>query len=187
MARVVICDYLKTTLKKGDKTYVLTVDGSKFEIGEEARRQLIQRLEADEVPAAVMVQTETRQAELAAQVAPTVINTESHQPGPASMPQPPQASQEPLEDGTPIQIELPENPTQRLPAPSRITYERVMREATIRPEGTLPSLTDPASRKEAAKKLREIEAEKQKELRGLGGSEVNVTDPEDRRGRGRDY
>jgi hypothetical protein len=35
MARLIICDYLKTPLKKDDKTFVVVVDGQEFEVGSE--------------------------------------------------------------------------------------------------------------------------------------------------------
>lgn len=179
MARIIVCDYLKRSMRPDEPTFVLSVDGKEFEVCQEAKNQLIELLEADELPAQPTIQVAppapvAPSVQAAPAPAPTpLINVETTgdpfggDPGSAAPPPPPV---------DPVQLEIPDDPLKRLGMPSQQTWEKVMEEAKKFEPGTLASLTPGAGRKVAGKRLREVEEEHENSLRRQGGSSINVND-----------
>ena len=102
MATVRFCDWTKKRLKDGDQTFTVSVDGKEFEVSAEGKQQLLDLLEADELPTQPTVTIPTKveaPAQAAPQPAPVpLINVETTEDpfdqGPGSAPQPEMAGGE---------------------------------------------------------------------------------------------
>lgn len=178
MARVIICDYLKTKLGKDEPTYKVTVECNgenlEFEVGSEGRQLLLKQLEGDDEPRQT-APLASRLPPAAPQQAPSepvkdaigreVDVTEEVQD---NLPQPVMAEDEGLPP-------IPENTRLPLRRPKPTVAQRIVDESTIREEGTLDTLTVGNKRqREARKRLEELENVQNDKIRRKAGSGVNV-------------
>lgn len=178
MATIKLCDWFKTKLSANEATVKVQVGDKEFEVSEQAARSLLERLEADNLPEAPLlnfppnVRSTTPQGEPQPVTPPPVIRVEPVEPfeaGPGSLPEPVQC-----ESAEPVQLEIPQDLNKRLGVPSKATWERVIQDAKRFEPGTLPALSPGGARSAANKKLEEIEAAKESNLRREAGSDVNV-------------
>lgn len=196
MARVVICDYLKTKLSKDDPTFVVTVGDQEFEVGQEGRDLLLRQLEGETPPNAPQVQVVEKIVERDApppslQAAPPggvqiETNEDPFDQGPSSMPQPVQAAEEPVaEGGGPEELlEIPDDTRRRLRVPPRKLAERIVEEATVRPEGTLDTLTMGAgAHREAMRRMKALEERENERVRRRAPNGVEMNTENERRPR----
>ena len=196
MARVVICDYLKTKLGKDDPTFTVTVGDQEFEVGEEGKRLLLEQLEGENTPQAPKVKVVEKVVYRDAPPPPLVaappggIQIESNdpfEPGPNSMPEPTQA----IENGDDVEaqntsgptpevtdeslIEIPDNVHMPLRPQKPKVAQRIVDEATKFEEGSLPTLTMGArQQRDAMKRLRNLEQTLQDRYRKRAGKGINV-------------
>lgn len=180
MAVVRFCDWTKRRVAIDEEMTPLNINGEEFELSQEGLEQLLSRLRADELPKQALppyppgVRFAERQEQALPQPQPVQVEageTEDRLP------------EDVMAQDEPFQLEVPDDPNKRLGVPSRATYERVIREATIREPGTLPSLSDPQGRKEAARKLAELENKHESAYRQSAGRDVNIGDPKNKNSR----
>ncbi len=213
MATIRLCDWTKARLGKDEKSYNITIGGfetdgdgdvdeHEFEVGVVGMKALLKQLEGEEAPGVLEVKIVEKIVKREAPppsligVAPggldVEVSGEPFEPGPSSMPQPVQGNADDLsmpntavgDDGVPP-IEIPViSAKKRLAMPTAAQRDKIIAESTVFEEGSLPSLTMGGQKqKEAMRKLRAIEAQKEKELQrsARGGVRVN-TDIRDKPG-----
>lgn len=182
MATIKLCDWTKKRLGKDEETFVVVVGDQEFEVGEEGRDALLKQLEGDDapdVPQVVERVVEASQAPMQPAPAPVQIEapSEPFDQGPGSMPAAPQAE---AEEAQPRQqdgemLEIPEDTRRPLKKPSASLAKRIVEEATIFDEGSLPSLTMGASQqREALRKLKELEEAQNDKLRRRTGKGIRI-------------
>jgi hypothetical protein len=179
MARLIICDYLKTPLKKDDKTFVVVVDGQEFEVGSEGMKALLEQLEGDTPPHGVGVTAPlvTPPKGSSGQVAAIGVHVDD-------TPLPAQDVPQPMMDDDVPPLEIPDNPRQRFKKPTPAQADKVVNESTKFDEGSLPALTMGAkAQKEAMRKLRELEDEAEAKVRRKAPEGVNLNPEPDRQRR----
>lgn len=198
MATIRLCDWTKERLGKDEEAHKVTVGEHEFEVGEEGMKALLGQLEGETAPGQPVVKVVEKIVEREAPPPPLVgappggldveVRGDPFEPGPASMPQPPMggggeppvttaaAASPASDDGVPP-IEIPDDTRKRFRTPTVAQSDRVIQESTRFEEGNLPSLTMGGKKqKEAMKKLRAIEAQKEKDLQrsARGGIRVNT-------------
>ena len=197
MATIRLCDWTKERLGKDEEAYEVIVGNNKFEVGEMGLQALLDQLEGEEAPGQPKVQIIEKIVEREAPPPPLIgaspggldveVKGDPFEPGPSSMPQPPMGggdggSEPPVtvltpdnNDGVP-RIEIPDDTKKKFRMPTVAQSDKVIADSTRFEEGGLPSLTmGGKSQKEAMRKLRAIEAQKEKDLQrsARGGIRVN--------------
>jgi hypothetical protein len=180
MATIKLCDWTKERLKKGEETFVVAIGDQEFEVGVKGRNLLLKQLEGDEElestqPEPVVPAKPKEPAPPPLQAAqPGGVQIEVQgspfEPGPSSMPIAPQAEAAPQQPSQESQeqtqqpvnpdemLEIPEDPRRAFKKPSAKLAQRIVDEATVFDEGTLPSLTmGGAKHREAMKRLKDLE------------------------------
>lgn len=177
MATIRLCDWTKERLSSDEEAFVVTIGDQEFEVGEKGREALLKQLEGDEPPGVPKVIEKVVEREApppplqAAQPGGIQIQSDSpFEPGPNSMPEPPQAQAAPQEQPQAATseetLDVPEDTRKPLRKPSASLAKRIVEEATIFEEGSLPSLTmGAAAQREALRKLRELEESQNDKLR----------------------
>jgi hypothetical protein len=204
MATIRLCDWTKERLAKDEEAQTVTIGEHEFEVGEAGLKALLKQLEGEEAPGQPEVQVIEKIVEREAPPPPLQaaapggldieVSGDPFTPGPSSMPQPPMGGGEPpvtttaaaspaSDDGVPP-IEIPADTRKKFKMPTSAQADKVIADSTVFEEGSLPSLTMGGKKqKEAMKKLRAIEAQKEKDLQrsARGGVRVN-TDIRDKPG-----
>ncbi len=191
MATFKFCDWTKERLVTGEATFIVVVDGQEYEVCGEGMRQIVEQMKSD-IPftqtMTVPVVTSTQPGPVPQIVVAPAPQPVEHIPSPNSMPQPPMAQQEEVqEEASPVlaageevvvPIEFPENPLRPLPMPSAKQRKQVIAESIKFEEGTLGALTYPKARKAAAKKLRSLESDTEGNFRRTsgGGNQFKIND-----------
>lgn len=202
MAMIRLCDWTKKQLDKDDLVFEITIEGEdgetlQYEVGDEGRTAILNQLNGADVPNNAKVQVVEKiilrdpPPEGLISATPGIdaqVTDNPFDPGPASMPSAPQGNGDDLsmpigddlsmpnmsDDGVPP-IEIPADVKQRLRTPSREQQAKVVAESTKFAEGSLPALTRGGAEQIAAvKRLREIEADKDKELQRSTSDGVKV-------------
>lgn len=173
MAVVRFCDWTKKRVAADEEMTTLDIAGLKFEVSEEGMNQILHRLRSDVIQQELPVYPPGVRS-----VEPQDLLPEESDEIVEDVPE--LAQDAPSEDPEPFQLEIPADPRKRLGVPSRATYERVIREATVRDPETLPALSDPQKRKEAARKLAELEGKQEEAYRKTGGRDVNIGNPKNK-------
>lgn len=186
MAMIRFCDWLKKPLDKNDPVFEVIIQGGdgetlQYEVSDEGRAVILSQLDGDVTPN----NAKPRVIEKIVPRDPPPQGLIGDAPGLDV-----QATDDPfdsegggddlgmpnIDDGVPP-LEIPTDVKQRLKAPSREQADKVVAESTKFKQGSLPTLTQGGSEQlAAAKKLREFEAEKNRELQrnAPDGVEVNV-------------
>lgn len=202
MATIRLCDWTKERLAKDEQAYTVTVGEHEFEVGEAGMKLLLSQLEGEEAPGQPEVKIVEKVVEREAPPPPLQaaspggldieVSGDPFDPGPSSMPQPPMGGAEPpvatpaaspVDDGVPP-LEIPDDTRKKFKMPTPAQADKIIADSTVFEEGSLPSLTMGGKKQKAAmKKLREIEAQKEKDLQrsARGGVRVN-TDIRDKPG-----
>lgn len=164
MATLKICDWLKERLGKDDETFIVTVGEYEFEVGQKGRDALMKQLESENAPNTPQIIERVVAKDApppTLQAAPpgvqVQVDDDPFDSGPSSMPTPPQAA--PQSEIRPEDIiEIPDDVRRPFKKPSKSQSERVIEDAKVFNEGTLPSLTMGASeQRDALRKLKEQE------------------------------
>ena len=197
MATIRLCDWTKQRLSKDEDTFIVAVGDQEFEVGAEGRDALLAQLEGETAPDAPQVQVVEKIVERdapppsleAAQPGGVQIESDGDpfEQGPSSMPQPVKAEAgAPVEpDGGPDELlEIPDDPNRRLKVPPRKLAERIVEEATVRPEGTLDTLTMGAgAHRDAMRRMKELEDKQNERLRRRAPNGVEMNTDNERRPR----
>ncbi len=191
MAMIRLCDWTKKQLDKDDLVFEVTIEGEdnetlQYEVGDEGRAAILNQLNGASAPNNAKVQVVKKivlrdpPPEGLISATPGIdvqITDNPFDPGPASMPGAPQGDlgiSNMDDDGIPP-LEIPADVKQRLRTPSRAQADKVVSESTQFARGSLPALTQGGPEQlAAAKKLRNIEAIKEKELQRSTSDGVKV-------------
>ncbi len=192
MATIRLCDWTKERLGKDEEVYRITIAEHEFEVGETGMEALLSQLDGEEAPGQPKVQIVEKIVEREAPPPSLTgaspggldvkVQGDPFEPGPNSMPQPPMGDggskpSATADDNNGIpRIEIPDDTRKKLRTPTSAQADKVIEDSTRFEEGSLPSLTMGGKKqKEAMKKLRVIEAQKEKDLQrsARGGIRVN--------------
>ena len=194
MAMIRLCDWTKKQLDKDDPVFEVNIESEngetlQYEVGNEGRVAILSQLNGANAPNNAKIKVVEKivprdpPPEGLMSAAPGIdvqVGDDPFSPGPTSMPNAPLGDVDSLgisnidDDGIPP-LEIPADVKQRLRKPSREQADKVVAESTKFQQGSLPALTQGgAAQIAAAKKLRTIEARKNKELQRDVPDGVNV-------------
>lgn len=187
MATLKICDWFKTRINNDEETFLVIVDDKEFEVGKEGMVALLKQLEGNLSPHAPQVSVVEKI--VTREVAPPTLQAsppggiqiqttdDPFDQGPSSMPV---LAKE--DDDGPLELEMPDDLNRKLKIPPRKLAERIIQEATVFDEGSLPSLTmgGPAHRA-AIKRMKELEDRENDRLRRRAPQGVQLDTENERR------
>ena len=201
MATIRVCDWTKKVLAKDESVFAIEIEGNevhKFEIGAEARDWLLKQLEGEDALGKTQVQVvekivyrDTPPSPL--QAGPPGLDIEvagdGFEPGPASMPEPPQAAQANLQPGDSAfdmgevsgdeasPLEIPESAKKKFKAPTRQQADKVVQDSTHFREGSLAALNPgAAAQRNASAKLRAMKDRDTNQLNGKANHGIRLKD-----------
>jgi len=198
MATIKLCDWTKERIGQDETTYIFSIDGKDFEVGESGKKMLLEQLEGEDAirpakPAAPPVPPKPKEPAPPQLMGATPgsiqieVKEDAFDSGPSSEPIAPQAAPQPPVDPADVdremQLEIPDDPNKRLSTPSAKLAQKIIEEATVAEPGTLDALTRGNKKQlHAARQLKALEDKAESELRRKTPGGVKMTDARDRQG-----
>lgn len=189
MATIKLCDWTKQRIGKDEETCVIVIGEEEFEVSMDGKKAILDQLEGEEMsPIIVPILSSNPSTREEPEPVPDhglepaqaigldiPVTGDPFDAGPSTMPQPVQGNASASDDNVPP-LEIPDDITQRLRPPSPETADKILKDSTKFEEGSLPTLTGGAARKEAARKLRELNARSEDKLKRRVPKGVNMSD-----------